>query len=67
MNTLTKLQVVAGLTAVIALPMIYYGLHNGSAALPWTGIALFLMAMMVTPTVRILPSAWINGEECSDV
>lgn len=67
MNTLTKLQVAAGLAAVIALPMIYFGLHNGSAALPWTGIMLFLLAMLVTPTVRILPSGWINGQECADV
>ena len=67
MNTLTKLQVVAGLTAVIALPMIYLGLHNGNATLPWLGITLFLMAMLVPPTARILPAAWINGEEYADV
>lgn len=67
MNTLTKLQVAAGITAVIALPLIYFGLNNGSTALPWTGIVLFLMAMLVTPTARILPSARINREEYSDV
>lgn len=60
MNNSTKLQVVAGIAAVIALPLMYFGLQNGSTAMPWLGIALFLLAMLVTPTLRVLPSH-LNG------
>ncbi len=62
MNTLTKLQVVAGIAAVIALPLMYFGLHNGSTAMPWLGLVLFLLAMLVTPVLRVLPSRLINGD-----
>lgn len=67
MNTLIKMQVIAGFTAVIALPIMYLGLHNGSTVLPWLGIALFLLAMLVTPAVRILPSHLITEKDYSDV
>lgn len=62
MNIMTKLQVVAGITAVIALPLMYFGLQNGSTAMPWIGITLFLLAMLVTPALRVLPSHLIPGK-----
>lgn len=57
MNTQTKLQVCAGLGAVIALPIIYFGLNSDGRLLPWLGIALFGASMMVTPLLRVLPSS----------
>lgn len=67
MNLVTKLQILAGLMAVIALPLMYSGLHNGSVTVPWLGIVLFLMAMLVTPILRILPARLTAGKECADV
>ena len=62
MNNTVKLQVIAGVTAVIALPLMYLGLHNGSTTMPWLGITLFLLAMLVTPALRVLPSHLIAGK-----
>ena len=65
MNTQTKLQVCAGLGAVIALPIIYFGLGAGGTFLPWLGLALFGASMMVTPLLRVLPSSF--DEDRDDV
>ena len=67
MNTTTKLQVVAGIFAVVALPLLYFGLHEGSTTLPWLGLTLFLIAMMITPLLRILPSDLSYHDEANDV
>lgn len=56
MNTQCKLQICAGIGAVSALPLIYLGLKMGGTGVPWLGVVLFGLSMMVTPVLRVMPS-----------
>lgn len=56
MNIETKLQICAGAGAIVALPLMYVGLHNGTTALAGAGLALFFLSMLVTPILRLRPT-----------
>lgn len=56
MNWETKLQICAGLGAVLALPLLYIGLKQDTAALAVLGLAVFGASMLVTPVLRLLPT-----------
>ncbi|MEO9148676.1 MAG: hypothetical protein ABI212_04765 [Burkholderiaceae bacterium] len=51
----TKLQVLAGIGAVVALPLLYVGLKGGITALSEVGLAIFAASMLVTPALRLIP------------
>ncbi len=55
MNIRTKLQICAGVGAVIALPLLYVGFKQDVAALAALGLAVFGASMLVTPVLRLLP------------
>jgi hypothetical protein len=63
MNMTTRLQVIAGVASVIALPVIYFGLRAGGTSAPVYGLALFFCAMTITPLLRVLPTDFSSGEE----
>lgn len=54
MNIETKLQICAGVGAVIALPLIYIGLKQDLSGLAGLGLAVFGASMLVTPILRLL-------------
>ncbi len=54
MNMETKLQICAGVGAVIALPLLYIGLKQDVVALAGTGLVIFGASMLVTPILRLL-------------
>jgi uncharacterized membrane protein YiaA len=45
--------IVAGLAALIAVPLIYMGLQNGTDTLVIVGFCLFTLGMIISPVMRI--------------
>lgn len=51
----TKLQVVAGIGSVVALPLLYWGLKDHATTVAEVGLAIFAASMLVTPLLRLMP------------
>lgn len=43
----------AGLTALIAVPLMYIGLQDGHQGLTMAGFGLFTLGMIVTPVMKL--------------
>lgn len=44
----------AGVTALIAVPLMYIGLQGGHEGLTTAGFGLFTLGMMVTPAMKLM-------------
>ena len=45
--------IIAGLAALIAVPLIYLGLEQGSSALVVAGFCFFTLGMLISPMMRL--------------
>jgi hypothetical protein len=46
--------IIAGLAALLGVPLIYMGLQNESEALLMAGFGLFTLGMVISPVIRVL-------------
>lgn len=53
MSRETIWMIVAGLSALIAVTLIYMGLQNGTDTLVIVGFCLFALGMIINPVMRI--------------
>ncbi len=54
MSKQTIWLIFAGVTALLAVPLMYIGLQEGRESLLITGFGLFTLGMMVTPVMRLM-------------
>ncbi|MDP0926971.1 hypothetical protein Q0601_07300 [Paracoccus onubensis] len=47
-------QVIAGIVAIIAVPLLYVGLMHNVSILAATGFLLFTASMLTTPILRLV-------------
>lgn len=45
--------IVAGLAALLAVPLIYLGLQDGSGAMVVAGFCFFTLGMIISPVMRL--------------
>ncbi len=45
--------IIAGVAALVAVPLIYLGLKNEASAMLMVGFGLFTLGMLVTPIMKI--------------
>lgn len=57
-----KLQIIAGIGAILSLPMIYIGLTAGGGSLALLGLGIFVASMLVTPVLKLLPYDFTEAE-----